>query len=156
MLYSSHACKKTHECINITDIHRIWTKLFRCAHMISYVYTAYTCACDYVIVTVVFLQQWLVSGTSEVHFGGLSLERSARGAGWVGCVCVNAVFGHVLIWNMQPWIGFLLDSCLHRKPGNSTGTWKRDPKRRPCRFLSMFVPQAGKQMTGGSGKVHCC
>ena len=109
----------------------------------------YTFTCDYVIVNVVFLQQWLVSGTSEVHFRGLSLERSARGAGWVGCVCVNAVFGHILIWNMQPWIGFLFDSCLHRKPGNSTGTWKRDPKHRPCRFLSMFVPQAGKQMTGG-------
>ena len=29
----------------------------------------------------VFLQQWCVSGTSEVHFRGLSLKRSARGAG---------------------------------------------------------------------------
>ena len=126
-----------------------WDYICTCdyIHMITYVCTAYICTCDYVIV--VFLQQWRVSGTSEVHFRGLSLERSARGAGCVGCVCVNAVFGHVLIWNMQPWIDFLPDSCLHRKPGNSTGTWKRDPKHRPCRFLSMFVPQAEKQMAGG-------
>ena len=34
-----------------------------------------------------------VSGTSEVHFRGLSLKRSARGAGWVVCVCINAVLG---------------------------------------------------------------
>ena len=54
---------------------------------------------------------------------------------------------------MEPWIVFLLDSSLHRKPGNSTGTWKRDPKHRPCRFLSMLVPQADKQMTGGWGPL---
>ena len=79
-----------------------------------------------------------MSGTSEVHFRGLSLKRSARGAGWVVCVCINAVFGHVLIWTMEPWIVFILDSSLHRKPGSSTGTWKRDPKHRPCRFLMLF------------------
>ena len=54
---------------------------------------------------------------------------------------------------MEPWIVFLLDSSLHRKPGSSTGTWKRDPKHRPCRFLSMLVPQADKQMTGGWGPL---
>ena len=123
--------------IVITDVHCIWTNVIRCVHMITYLCLQHTC-CDFVIV--VCLQQWRVWGTSEVHFRGLTLERSARGAGWVGCVCVNAVFGHVLIWNMKPWIDFLLDWCLHRKRGNSTGTWKRDPKHRPVAFEHVRAP----------------
>ena len=44
-----------------------------------------------------------MSGTSEVHCRGLSLKRSARGAGWVVCVCANVwslleSIGHVLIY----------------------------------------------------------
>ena len=112
--------------------------------MCTYVYTVYVFIILYLHVIIVNYSLLAavvcvcVSGTSEVHFRGLSLKRSARGAGWVVCVCINAVFGHVLIWTMEPWIVFILDSSLHRKPGSSTGTWKRDPKHRPCRFLMLF------------------
>ena len=108
----------------------------------TYVYTVYVFIILYLHVIIVnyslLAAVVCVSGSSEVHFRGLSLKRSARGAGWVVCVCINAVFGHVLIWTMEPWIVFILDSSLHRKPGSSTGTWKRDPKHRPCRFLMLF------------------
>ena len=110
--------------------------------MCTYVYTVYVFIILYLHVIIVnyslLAAVVCVSGSSEVHFRGLSLKRSARGAGWVVCVCINAVFGHVLIWTMEPWIVFFLDSSLHRKPGSSTGTWKRDPKHRPCRFLTLF------------------
>ena len=72
--------------------------------------------CDHVIV--VFLQQRRVAGTREVHFRGLSLERSARGAGWEGGVCVNAVFGHVLIGTCSHG----LISCLTRVFTGNQGT----------------------------------
>ena len=59
--------------------------------------------CTYLHLIIVFLQQCCMSGTSEVHCGGLSLKRSARGAGWVVCVCANVwslleSIGHVLIY----------------------------------------------------------
>ena len=57
--------------------------------------------CTYLHLIIVFLQQCCMSGTSEVHCGGLSLKRSARGAGWVVCVCAN-------VWSLLESIGYVL------------------------------------------------
>ena len=69
----------------------------------SDIYLSLYGTCTYLHLIIVFLQQCCMSGTSEVHCGGLSLKRSARGAGWVVCVCANVwslleSIGHVLIY----------------------------------------------------------
>ena len=59
--------------------------------MCTYVCIQYTSlfTCDHKVNSSLLAAVVCVSGTSGVHFRGLSLKRSARGAGWVVCVLAS-------------------------------------------------------------------